>query len=529
MRRLLATAVIAAAGFPALASGQPVRPAMSANTPRLVVFLTVDQMRADYLGLFGPQLSGGLGRLLKEGAVFANGFQDHAVTETAPGHASTMSGRFPRSTGIVANNAGVLDPQAPLIAGRGDGASPFRFRGTTLTDWIRYANPTSRALSVSRKDRGAILPMGRAKQEVYWYATNGMFTTSKYYADTLPDWVKRFNARRLPQSYAGKQWELLLPATAYTEPDSVPTESGGRDIVFPHPFPTDSAQAAAALMNTPMMDEVTLALALDGVRQLSLGSGPRTDVLAISLSTTDAVGHRFGPDSRELHDQILRLDRYLGAFLDSLFKLRDASQVVIALTADHGVAPLPESKSRYPNNGAGHVNLGPVWNDVRAKLIAAGADTAGIAFDEAVLYLHPAALSPAGLKPDSVARAFARAAMQQPGVLRVDLIRDLARRDTVHDDVARRWLHMLPPDVPAVAVVTLKPYWYWAGVTFATHGSPHDYDANVPVLLWGSRVKAGRYTDRVRVVDLAPTLAELVGVRPMESLDGRVLRMALRP
>jgi predicted AlkP superfamily pyrophosphatase or phosphodiesterase len=497
--------------------------------PTLIVFLTIDQLRPDYLTLFGGQFTGGLARLTSDGAVFLNGWQDHAITETAPGHASTMSGRFPSSTGIVANNAGVSDPQSPLLSAVGEGASPFRFRGTTLMDWLRYANPATRAVSVSRKDRGAILPLGRAKQDVYWYASNGRFTTSTYYADTLPEWVRRFNARRLPQSYAGRSWSLLLDAAQYPEKDSVPLESGGQDFTFPHRLPVDSNQAAVALQGVPMMDEVTLALALEGVQQRALGTGDRTDLLAVSLSTTDAVGHRFGPDSRELHDQILRLDRYLGVFLDSLFKMRDSTRIVIALTADHGVAPLPEAKSRYPNTSAGRVNLGPLWADTRSRLLNAGADSAGVAFDDAILYLHHGALAPAGIKSDSVARAFARDASKIPGVLRVDLVRELGQRDTTRDDIARRWIHMIPPDSPAAAVVTLKPYWYWEGVSYATHGSPHDYDSNVPIILWGSRIKPGRYSNRARVVDLAPTLAELAGIRPMERLDGQVLQLWLRP
>ena len=527
MRRLLVVFLACSCAFELAA--QPVRPRLSTSTPTLIVLLTIDQLRPDYLTLFGPQFTGGLARLTKDGAVFLNGWQDHAITETAPGHASTLSGRFPRSTGIVANNAGVGDVQSPLLGVSGEGASPFRFRGTTLTDWLRYANPATRALSVSRKDRGAILPLGRAKQEAYWYALNGTFTTSRYYADTLPDWVKRFNARRLPHHYAGTSWTLLLNPAQYREADSIPLESGGRDFTFPHALPTDSNDAAVALQGVPMMDEVTLALALEGVRQKALGTGDRTDVLAVSLSTTDAVGHRFGPDSRELHDQVLRLDRYLGVFLDSLFKMRDSTRIVIALTADHGVAPLPEAKSRYPNTGAGRVNLGPLWADTRARLLTAGADSAGVAFDEAILYLHPGALAPAGIHADSVARTFAEEAARIPGVLRVDLVRELGQRDTTRDDIARRWFHMIPPDSPAAAVVTLKPYWYWEGVGYATHGSPHDYDANVPIILWGTRIKAGRYPDKARVVDLAPTLAELAGVRPMERLDGKVLRVWMRP
>jgi hypothetical protein len=163
-------------------------------TPRLVVFLTVDQLRPDYFTRFDSQLQGGLARLVRGGAVFLNGYQDHANTETAPGHAATMSGRFPRSTGVVANLAGVGDDQAPLLGDRGPGASPYRFRGSTLIDWLRVKHPASRALSVSRKDRGAILPLGRAKQDVYWYS-GARFTTSRYYRDTLPTWVNEFNGR----------------------------------------------------------------------------------------------------------------------------------------------------------------------------------------------------------------------------------------------------------------------------------------------------------------------------------------------
>src|SRR3982751_4891005 len=152
-------------------------PRSSSTRPTLVVFLTVDQMRPDYLDRWAPQLTGGVARLSKQGAVFPNAFQDHGVTETAPGHSVTLSGRFPRSTGIARNSAGVEDPQSPLLTSRDPGASPFRFRGSVLIDWMRSRDPRSRALSVSRKDRGAILPLGRTKQNAFWYATSlGEFT-----------------------------------------------------------------------------------------------------------------------------------------------------------------------------------------------------------------------------------------------------------------------------------------------------------------------------------------------------------------
>ena len=152
-------------------------------------------MRPDYFTRFADQLTGGLARLARGGAVFTNAFQDHGITETAPGHASLLSGRFPRSTNIVQNSAGVEDPSHPLVGTDGVGASPFRFRGTALIDWLKVRDGRSRALSVSRKDRAAILPIGRSKETVLWYApTTGVFTTSTWYTETLAPWITRFNA-----------------------------------------------------------------------------------------------------------------------------------------------------------------------------------------------------------------------------------------------------------------------------------------------------------------------------------------------
>jgi predicted AlkP superfamily pyrophosphatase or phosphodiesterase len=541
---VLPLVTLVACGQPRTTSAQPTVPAQSTESaassttsqsaprrPTLVVMLTIDQMRPDYLTLWENQFTGGLARLLR-GAVYLNGFQDHANTETAPGHASTLSGRFPNSTGIVSNVEGVYDTQSTLIDTRGDPASPYRFRGSTLIDWMRTANPTARALSVSRKDRGAILPLGTSKQSVFWYArSSGMFTTSRYYGDTLPTWVRSFNARRLPHAWAGRSWDLLLDASQYQEIDSAPHESGGQDYMFPHTLPSDPAAAAAGFPSVPFMDQLTLSFALEGVRQMKLGEGPATDLLAVSLSTTDAIGHAYGPDSREIHDQIVRLDRYLGAFFDTLFTLRDSTRIVVALTSDHSVTPLPSAKSRYPNQGAGKVNVRPAVGPLFQSLRDAGVDTGTFRFDDdGILYLDEAALRRRGIRLEAVARLFATEVMKIPGVLRVDRVASLATKDTTTDYVARRWLHMLPTDLNAAAVVTLKPYWYWTGVNFATHGSPHDSDAQVPIIFYGAGIKPGRNTRKALVVDIAPTLAEIIGVRPTEArLDGRPLRDAIKP
>jgi len=508
--------------------------------PKLVVFITIDAMRPDYLPRFEKQLSGGLARLYQGGAVFTNAFQDHAITETAPGHSATMSGRFPVHTGIVANIAGVNDNTVRLVDAVGAGASPFRFRGTTLTDWLTAKDPRTRALSVSRKDRAAILPIGKSKQQVFWYAPNGNFTTSTYYRTTLPEWVSAFNARKRPASYAGQAWRPLLPATAYSEPDSVTAESGGIRFMFPHTLSSAADSAAMLLPDFPWMDDLTLEFALAGVKALKLGVGPQTDVLAASLSTTDAIGHRYGPDSRELHDQILRVDRALGAFLDSLFKIRNRNDVVIALTADHGITPFPEVHGHDPNAGAIRVNVRPVLVRLSNSLASAGVPGKGLTyllgvyrgngflFDSGVLELNRPALARAKINQNSLLQSVRSDFLKVRGVARADRISELARRDTVTDRIARRWLHVFSNEDQAALVVSLAPYNYWLATFFAQHGSPNDPDARVPIIFYGRDIRPGRYAEFARVVDMAPTLATIVGVTPTEKLDGHVLQHAIR-
>jgi predicted AlkP superfamily pyrophosphatase or phosphodiesterase len=498
-------------------------------TPKLVVFITVDQLRGDMLARHASQMRYGYGRLMR-GAWFTNGFQDHAITETAPGHASTMSGRFPRSTGITSNvTGGVIDPNYRLITGHEGGASPFRFRGTTLFDWLHAKNGQTRALSVSLKDRGAILPIGRAKQDVYWYSASGSFTTSNYYRDRLPTWVRDFNARGIPFTYAGAQWRLLRDSSEYSEPDSVPFEQGGRDVTFPHRFPADSLGAASYIRTTPSMDSLTALFALEGVWQMGIGQGPHTDILAVSFSATDYIGHGWGPDSREAHDNQLRLDRTIGWFLDSLYRLRDSSSIVIALTADHGVQPIPElarQRGEATGDQGMRVDLRSHVRAVRAGLARAGVDSMAFFSDGEVVGLNRAALAPARLNADSILDAFATAVKQVRGVARVDRMSAIRKADFALDPIARRWSHQLPENAPIDLAITLTQYSYWGNIP-ATHGSPYDQDAHVPIIFYGPWAKPGRYTEFARTVDIAPTLAAMIGITPTEKLDGVVLMRAV--
>jgi predicted AlkP superfamily pyrophosphatase or phosphodiesterase len=523
---LLALAVPAAA-----AAAQD---ASAPSRPSLVVVLTVDQLLPAYLTQWQAQFTGGLARLLQGGRVHTQAFHDHAITETAPGHAAILSGRFPYSTGIAMNAEGVNADDTPLLGTHETGASPARFRGTTLADWLVAADPASRVLSVSRKDRGAILPVGREKHDVYWYArSTGRFTTSTWYADSLPRWVTQFNEERRPFTrYAGQVWTPLLPDSAYAEPDSVPGESFGQQFTFPYDMPTDSMMVASLLIGFPFMDEYTLDFAWRGVQALELGTRGHTDLVAVSLSTTDAIGHRWGPDSREMHDHILRLDRLLGAFLDSLVARVGEDRLAVVLTSDHGMAPSPEVRSaRQPNTGARRILFEEFTPAIREAALVAQRATLpleALDFDGFAFTADRRAVRGRTRDVRRVAEAFAKQARLVPGVARVDLLDELAKADTVQDAIARRWLHMFRPGGDVVAVVTLAPFHIHGEGNPATHGSPYDYDAHVPLVLWGAGFEPGRDEAVTRVVDLAPTLAALLGLTPAERLDGVVLGRALR-
>jgi predicted AlkP superfamily pyrophosphatase or phosphodiesterase len=489
----------------------------------LVVVITVDQMRGDYIARYASQYTGGFARIASRAAFFPHGMQNHANTETAPGHSTILSGREPAHTGIVSNDRGVPDALAPLVGYPGPGASPARFNGTTLVDWLHTVDPGSRVLSVSRKDRGAILPVGRAKGSVFWWAA-GAFTTSRYYADTLPAWVKSFNDRKSADALAGKTWDLLLPESSYAEPDSMPFENAGAEFTFPHTLPKSPETIRAQLASYPWMDSVTIAFALEGTRKLQLGTRGSTDVLAVSLSTTDAIGHAYGPDSRELHDQLLRLDRWLGGFLDSLARLVPAERTVFVLTGDHGVTSFPEYTAMIKHKPAGRVSLDGLTRETAAALTDRFEMDFGFEFNgNGLLIADTAAMHARGLSVDSLIGALVAQVRHSPGVAKVYTPRSLAAAPAT-DVTAMRWRHAIPSEIPWLFCTVLKPGFVWSsGKLSAEHGTMNDESVNVPIAFWGAGVVPHTFAEKARTVDIAPTLAAFLGVRPSEPLDGKVL------
>jgi arylsulfatase A-like enzyme len=514
IRSRFAVLALLLAALPLSAQQEPAKPI------RLVVALTVDQLRADYLDRFRGEFTGGVGRLLREGVFYPNGEQDHAITQTAPGHSTTMSGRTPASTGILSNDLGVPDPATRLIGSTGAGASPWRFRGTTLADWLKARDSATRVLSVSRKDRGAILPVGRQVAPIFWYS-QGKFTTSRYYADTLPTWLQEWNARDPIKALAGTEWRLGRDASSYAEVDDRPFESGGNDRTFPHRLPDDWTMASGQIEHFSVMDSLTFDVALSGIRAMRIGQRDGTDFFALSLSALDNIGHRWGPGSREVHDHMLNLDRWLGAFLDSLGRTVPLDQVVISLTADHGVTEFPEAGQ------GGRASITAVANDLNRWALSRWGIKLGAASHSGLLVANLSALRARGVNIDSLARAVATRVRTLPGVRGAHTPASLAAAPRT-DAEANRWRRQYLGGMEWLVAVSVQPDWVWGSSKVETgHGSTNMADFRVPILFRVPGVAPARIEQRARTIDIAPTLAAVLRVRPTEAVDGVALTPVL--
>lgn len=522
----------------ALASAVRAQPRpVPARSVDLVVLIAVDQLRADYLDRYRTQLTHGFARLRGAGVLFPNGIQDHALTETAPGHASMLSGRVPAHTHIWSNSGGVEDPSFPLLDGLAlespgtvRGASPKRFIGTTLVDWLRAADPNVRSLGVSRKDRAAILPIGRSQapySQSVWFV-DGRFTTSTYYADSLPSWIRAWNSKFDLARVAAQRWTLALPESQYRETDDAAWENGGKDRVFPHE-PGASSKLVSRLERTPWMDSITLDIALAGVRARGLGlraDARQPDVLSVSLSTTDAIGHDFGPDSREIHDHLVRLDRWLGAFLDSLNAIVPTGRTIFALTADHGVSPMPERLAHDGMRGA-RIDVASIAKASAEQLRTRWSTDFGIEFDNGILTADVDALVARGIDVDSLARALSAAASKQQGVRRIYTAKTLAAALSTDADAAR-WKRSLPAGLGWLIAGVAEDGYVFSDGAKAEHGTMHPESRSVPILIVVPGVNARSDARVARTIDIAPTIAALLGVKPTEALDGRSLDISAR-
>ena len=516
-----------------------------AQAPRLVVVIAVDQMRADYLDLFAEHYVGGLRRLRDEGAVFTDGHQDHAITQTAAGHATIATGVFPSRHGVVANEfwdrvaqqpvGAVADPATALVGVEGrTGSSPSRLMRQGLGDWLKAQSPGSKVASVSLKDRSAILLAGKSSDAAYWYdLRTGRFVTSDYYLPALPDWVTKFNAAGFVDRYHGTQWTKLSPEVVYDE--SPWPELAGRDpsqySTFPHALGTPGGlpgrQYYSLFRSSPFADLVTLEFAKGLIEHEGLGRDAVPDLLFVGLSATDQIGHRFGPYSHEIHDQILRLDDYLGDFLAYLDEHVGADGYVVAVSADHGAVPVPERLAELGIDAA-RIRPDELLQFVTPVLDAAHA-RGDIATKPALDYqsgpvFRFSADSPSPADLDALQRAVAARLLEHPLVAAAYTYNDQLRGDVDDESWADSFGRSFHPDRAPDVTVKLRENQLLREVATGTgHGSPYRYDTHVPILFFGAGVAAGRHTDRVRTTDIAPTLASMLGIAVPDDLHGHDL------
>ncbi|HST51164.1 MAG TPA: alkaline phosphatase family protein [Pyrinomonadaceae bacterium] len=529
--------------------------------PRLVLLIVVDQFRYDYLERFGDLFAAnGLRRLQRDGASWMDANYDHVPTETAPGHATMLTGAWPAETGIISNiwhdratnksvdnvedtsvrRLGGADPDPP--------SSPHNLLCSTVGDELKLAtNNRSKVVGVSFKNRAAILPAGRSADAAYWFSTQtGEFVSSTYYFDQLPGWVARFDASRPADKFLGAKWERLLPAVEYESHagrDDAPWEKGESNThyTFPHVvgegLTVPGPKFYEDLAYSPFTNDLLVSFAEAAIANEHLGEDADTDVLTVSFSSNDYVGHRYGPYSQELMDMTLRVDRQIGQLLDYVDAHVGLRNTVVVFTADHGVAPVPEHAETQRLPG-GRVKVADVLAAVRNRLRAhfskpGERDTTADyveAFSNEEIYFNQFALERDGVRAEDAERVAGEAALTVPGIARFfTRTQLLTGAISPADATARRVLHGYNPARSGDVVIIPEAYKYLAdGFIVATHGGPYTYDTHVPLIIMGGGLAPGRYLNTATPADIAPTLSRILNIQAPSNSMGRVLSEAMR-
>jgi predicted AlkP superfamily pyrophosphatase or phosphodiesterase len=552
------------------------------DRPRVVAVVVVDQFPRAYLdrfaSLFGKD---GFRRLLDRGADYRQANQDHFVTTTAAGHAVILTGAYAAQNGIINNwwysrskrrvVTSVEDEHFTLVgpaelmdaATTLPGASPLALASTTVGDVLRIeTGMQARVLSVSIKDRTAILLGGQRPSGAFWFdPMTCSFISSSYYVDRLPDWVQRFNAASPCAEYVGREWDRLRSDVDYTQfsgEDDVPYEMGayGLGRTFPHPVrewvqPGAEGVAAqrdryAAVVGTPFGNDILLRFAEAGFDAMGLGRDAVPDLLTVSFSIPDYVGHMYGPQSQEVMDTTLRIDRTLAALMRFLDERVGSGRWTMVLTSDHGVAPIPEHLEQtgiLPIRDDHHrFDVSDARARVESAVAKRLADAKPLqgepvnfieAWDAAThpfVYLNRQAAGRGGSATtfDSLVAIVAEEIDALDGVVRVYRKAELAVLGDSTDPIDQRAFRSWHRDTGGDLLVVLQPYWVPEGKRVAaSHGSSYAYDTQVPLVLYGHSIRNESVERRVELVDLAPTLARVLRVAPPPLNQGRPLVEAL--
>ncbi len=512
-----------------------------AGKPKLILVLSIDQMRFDYLTRFNDLYQGGFRTLLDQGAVFSEAHYHHAMTETGPGHSVILSGRHPSHSGIIANawydsflkrtiNV-VEDPVHSPLGGEGRRASPVNFIGFTLGDVLKQQTPESRVVAVSLKDRSAILMAGPRGDAAYWYETSGgNFITSTYYMSKAPTWLEKWNGQRLPDRYADKKWHRLLEDKnlyeKYAGPDAIEGEWDRKDIVFPHSIRGAPPEWGFYndLRRTPFVDEMTLSVSLEALKAHRLGEDNSTDILAIGFSATDVIGHTYGAESQEVMDQLLRLDLILEDLFQEIEARVGLANTLVVLTSDHGVLPLVETlQAKGIEARRAHPQVLEAAVEQALEKKYPGVDNL-IADSRRDIYLDEEVMQRHQLKRQEVETTIIDALLSTGLVEAVYTHSQLLSDKPSNDPYIELFRNsFFQPRSPHLTVL-VKKYTYLEPYVGGTgHGTPYDYDRHVPIIFMGPAIEPGAYPDPCGPQDIAPTLARLLGLDFPREKDSRLL------
>jgi predicted AlkP superfamily pyrophosphatase or phosphodiesterase len=498
--------------------------------PKLVVTIVVDQFRYDYLTRFRADYHGGLDRMLREGAVFTNARYAHSPTVTAVGHSLVMTGAMPSVSGIVGNTwidrqsgrqvTSVCDDRYKVVGSETpppgprcedwDPASPRRLLVDTVGDELKNRDGGSKVIGISLKARSAILPSGHRADGAFWFDDkSGAFISSTFYYSELPSWVAHFNALGLPREYLDKKWEGFEGWDFHADPSSprtyerIPASPWGNELV-----------------------EKLVEAAIDGEK---LGQRGATDLLAISFSSNDYVGHQTGPDAPEVRDMCIRTDRLLARLFEVVGEKVGLGNALFVLTADHGVSPAPEVQAERKMPG-GYIYV-DIEDIVRSALFKKfGADDLVLGSVDNAVYLDYKALGARKIDLAAACQAAAEALMTVPQahVARV-FTSDRLRQGIAGDRIASAVMNGYYPERSGDIIAVFEPYWMQAlkAPMKTTHCTAYNYDTHVPLVFFGAGVRPGWYRQSIQVNDIAPTLASLMDVELPAGAFGRVLTEVL--
>ena len=526
--------------------------------PKLVLFITVDQLRGDfptrYLARFEE---GGFRYLIENGTYYTNAHYKHACTETAVGHATLATGAYPSRHGIIGNDW--VDPSTGTFVYNTEderhhiigqepvahqGVSPRNLLSSTIGDELVVSNAhQSRVFSVSGKDRGAILPGGRAGKAFWYSKSTGDFVTSTYYYTDYPQWVKEWNAAKPADQYKGKTWELLNDRSTYIagEIDDRPYEVNFPPLgrTFPHSL-GDNEHFYLILAFTPIGDTLTLDFTKTLIENENLGQGPATDLLAVSFSSTDSIGHFFGTSSLENEDNLLRLNRTLAELFDFVDKKVGLDHTLIILSSDHGGAEAPEYMETLGFE-TGRVNLdffkkkGPLREALNQRY---GRDDLIAAHNHPYLYLNANAMDTAGLNIEAVEQFIAAEVVKTPGIAFAQTRSDLLAGRVVESLLSRQIRRNFHPQRSGNVYIVQDQYWFLHSTDAAkklgvesigsVHGSPWTYDTYVPIFFAGHQVPKQTVDRRVAPSDIAPTIARYLGIKFPSGSTGNPLTEVLK-